>query len=193
MSRNTPMTDGSSWANALRVPRILWGALLWSCVIYGGLIVAGIFPPAEAALVDPPLVMALAGASVGVAVASFVLPARMLAQGVSQLALETREVADPDAAVMFRDAAPKRLEIADPVAARARIMTVYFTPFILSCALSEAVAVFGIVVAATGAASFEIALSFVAVGALLLAIRFPTAGAIEAQVERHTKARFPKA
>lgn len=185
--------DGSTWASALRVPRILWGALLWSCVIYGGLIVGGVFAPAEGMVANETLTLALAVASVGVAVASFVVPATLLGQGLSRLKLETHEVLDKDAEVLFRDAAPRRLEVANPAAARAQIVPRYFTPFILSCALSEAVAIFGIVLAATGAATREVSLSFVVCGALLIALRFPTGGAIEAKVERHTKARFPKA
>lgn len=185
-----PPASFESWGAMLRVPRILWAALMFSCVIYGGLVAGELVAPA-AVTSDPTMVLAFAAAAIGSAVASFVIPATMLRQGFGRLELAVEEREDPAAATLFRDAPPRVRFVADPVAARSAVYGRFFAPFILSLALSESVAIFGLVGAMSGFFTIPIALAFVGAALVLQAVRFPTSARLVALVEKHTGARWP--
>ncbi len=133
----------------LLIPRILWLAMLGTHALYLAILVMGLYerPPEPP---DPIILVALAGAALGTAVASFVVPAVLRKNAGAPVA-------------------------ADPDVARRQALSAALTPFILSLALSEAVSVMGLVVGFNGHPAFAWA-PFLACGALLVAVRFPTEG-----------------
>ena len=83
--------DGSSWSTALRIPKVLWAAMLASTGVYGGLILSGTLPRAGD---DPMLGWVLFGVAMVTAVMSFALPA-FFRRNASKLSAEVREEVDP--------------------------------------------------------------------------------------------------
>jgi hypothetical protein len=189
-------TSFATWNDALRVPRILWAALITSCVIYGGLIVSGVITQGreEPIVLDPTMALVFAICAVSVTVMSFALPASILRQALAHAApsVAIEERADADSATLFRDAAPRVRSIASPSEARAIFASRYYTAFILSVALSEAVAIFGLVGHVGGFFPMPVALVFVAAGIVLQALRFPSAARCVAVTEREWNAKWPK-
>ena len=186
MPPTTPST-----AILLRVPRLLWGALLMSQVLYAGLLVvpgligSGAEPEGGVSIVG---MIAFAIAS---AIGSFVVPSLVRRKNVAAQRLELREVPDPSAPVGFRGNAPTIREYADVAAVHAAARTAGFAPFVLSLALSEAVSLMGIVAGFLGQPPVVWG-AFVAVGMTLTAIRFPTEATFFAPVEQHTGVRVPR-
>lgn len=141
----------------LTTPRIIWAALLGSQGIYVALLVGGLLqPPPEPP--EPIMLTVISAVAMVVAAISIVLPRVMHAQGAR--ALVHKEPALPDHG---RQAALRRA------------LQLGFAPWILSIALSEAVAIFGLVLGAIGFPLLSCA-PFFAAGILLTLIRFPTAG-----------------
>jgi hypothetical protein len=135
---------------------------------------------------EPMLALAFGVAALAVVVVSFVLPRRMLTMGLRQLELEvTESVAEqPDRfGGFYRNAAAKQRLFANPKQALARAFLAFQTPFILGLALSEAVTLFGLTLAVLGFAP-PLCVPFFVVGALLVAIRFPTLAALQRAVEQ---------
>ncbi len=134
---------------------------------------------------------ALALVSLSVAVMSFALPKRLHLQAVANLSLEVVDQADPNASdvIPYRDA-PTRRVVKSPLEAAQKAFGTYQVSLILGCALSESVALFGLVL---GFAVFPLQTVlpfFIASWALLLA-RFPTMPRVIAPVEAHLKAKIP--
>lgn len=188
-------TSFTTWGELLRVPRILWAALVMSCVIYGGLIASGVLVQNREApiVLDLTMVLVFAGCAVGSAVMSFVLPASILRQGLADAApgVTIEERADTESATLFRDAAPRVRMIAEPTKARAAFAVRFFTPFILSLALSEAVAVFGLAGHLAGFLTMPVALVFVGAAIVLQVLRFPSEARCVGITERAWNARWP--
>lgn len=160
-------------AAALRTQRVLWGALLMATLMYGFLIFSGIFrPPPQPP--DQAMLFALAGVACVVAVMSFVLPGMIYKQAVSAVKLDViDEPAPAGFAAAFQRAGSGAKVFADPEAALRRAAALSQTRLILSVALSEAVALFGFMLAVLGFDKL-VAIPFLAVGAVLVVIRFPT-------------------
>ncbi len=170
-------------ASTLRMSRILWGALLWSCVLYA--IVAFVARPADA-VPQPILLPLLSVAAVVVAVLSFVIPRITYASAARSMTNKPAIVergAMPVDAAHFRSSGTSGPVFADAPAAEAAARKLYQTTLILGIALSEAVALFGIVLAFTGFGPV-VFLPFVAAGAVLIAIRFPTRDAVVSPFEK---------
>jgi hypothetical protein len=188
-------TSFATWNDMLRVPRILWAALLMSCVIYGGLIASGVLSQGREApiVLDPTMALMFAVSALGVAVTSFLMPASLLRQALAHAApsVTIEERADTDATTLFRDAAPRVRSIANPAEARAIFAGRFFTAFILSVALSEAVAVFGLAGHVAGFLPAPVALVFVGAAIVLQALRFPSAARCVAITERAWNAKWP--
>jgi hypothetical protein len=176
---------------ALRTTRILWFALLVACFMYVGLAFGGFFPRPVVAP-EPIMPIAFAGVAAMLSAASFLMP-RMVYAGAARAAdLATQEEVAPDGySQKYREAMPKSVVFADPNAARNKAYALFMTPFILSLALSEAIALFGLVLSVLG---FEktVCAPFFAVGAVLILIRFPSEPSILAALERARGASFPK-
>jgi hypothetical protein len=81
--------------------------------------------------------------------------------------------------------------IANPAEARAIFAGRFFTAFILSVALSEAVAVFGLAGHVAGFLPAPVALVFVGAAIVLQALRFPSAARCVAVTERAWNAKWP--
>lgn len=189
-------TSFATWNDMLRVPRILWAALMMSCVIYGGLIASGMLTQGREApiVLDPTMALVFAMSALGAAVTSFLLPASLLRHALAHAApsVAIEERADTDASTLFRDAAPRVRSIANPAEARAIFAGRFFTAFILSVALSEAVAVFGLAGHVAGFLPAPVALVFVGAAIVLQALRFPSATRCVAVTQRAWDAKWPK-
>ena len=176
---------------ALRTMRILWSALFLSIGIYVALVFSGVLMTTPTAP-EPVLLPALGAVAVMLAAASFVVPGIIFRQAVakSQLAIESEPVPDGFAA-SFRTTVPTTKVFADPRAAQKAAVMIFPTPFILALSLSEAVAMFGFVIAMMG---FDRLLSvpFFAAGAVLILLRFPTERGIIEPFEKALGASIPR-
>ena len=174
----------------LNVMRILWMAMLVATTMYVGLAFSGVLkPPPEPVVPMMPFVFGLL--ALVLTIVSFALPRHLHATAARAADVEIREEAPPDTfSRHYREAMEKRRVFADPQAAMGKAYLSYMTPFILSIALSEAIALFGLVLAVLG---FEkiLFLPFFAVGATLIAIRFPAQPKILAAFEAARGASFP--
>jgi len=177
---------------SLFVLRILWLALFVACLIYVGISLAGIFPkPHEPPAPLMPMLFGVVGTAI--AVLSFVMPRQAYGPIARKLTVKIKEEAAPEAfAGRYRDAMQKQLVFADPKKAASAAFTAFMTPFILSLALSEAIAVFGLTLVAVG---FEllVAAPFFGAGAILILIRFPTQKKVLGAFEQAHGASFPTA
>jgi hypothetical protein len=167
----------------LRVTRILWAAFLMSQLMFPVVAFVMPRPPTPA---EPIVVGALGMLAVGLAVMSFVVPSRLRTLGLRRLNLEVSESVAADAdrfGGFYRDAAAKQRAFVAPTEALARAYPTFQTSFIFSVALSEAVTMFGLPLAAMGFSPTWFVPFFV-VGALLVAIRYPSAAALRQSLER---------
>ena len=168
------------FARAIKTVRIMWGALTFSCVLLGLMTVMVPSPVADAP--DGSFVAMFAGLALAVAIASFVLPARIYATNVAQVRAEKVEP-EPTAS------GPGAARFAHPEQEAGRAMGIAFTTFIMSMALSEAVALLGFVLHMRGA-PMTISSAFIAAGALLQVARFPSIPRLIGPYERAQGASF---
>jgi hypothetical protein len=160
----------------LMTARILWGALLMAVGLYAVvLVMAPQTPPSPPNPILPPI-FGFIGLST--AVMSFIIPSIAVKQGMQRLKLPLTEAADPNAPEAF---GKMRKAFRDPDKALSSAFGVWQTGLILSCALSESVALFGFVLGFLGH-GWAIAAPFFAAGAILIAVRFPTAAAVRSQL-----------
>jgi hypothetical protein len=172
----------------MMTPRILWAALFASTFIYLGIFyVHGAEPGAVA---EPMLGIALAVVAAVVSVLSFVLPHRFHRMALANTKLDIEDAPDPSASVMgFEGRGPTIRVFSNPNAARDRAFAIFFTPFILSVALSEAVATFGLVLGLQGF-SWSSVLPFFAASWILFLLRIPTASRIFQPLEEALGAKI---
>lgn len=172
----------------LFVPRVLWIAMILSVLMFLVILQVVPLPPAP---LNPVMAPALALVAVLVAGASFVMPRLVLRQALAKAELRVIDEADPGAfGSFYREAAPRRRIFADRGAAVRAALAAYQTSFILSVALSEAVALFGFVLAFQGFAPVAWAPLYAA-GLILIAIRFPTARRMLGPLEQAYNAIIP--
>lgn len=145
------MTLRDAIGRRLKMPRILWFAMLVSQGVY--VYVARTAAPDTPADGAGTLVVPLAAAAFVSAMMSFALPMFLHRSAMRRVEPSTMGGAPADLA---------RIAVA-----------LYFTPFVLAIALSESVAVFGVVLALQGLPQSTY-LPFIGAGALLVLVRFPT-------------------
>lgn len=175
---------------ALKTMRILWFALFMAVFLYMG-IVYGVLPKKTNVPLQPMMPPMLGVMSLVVAALSFFLPRMTYQQAAKAAQVDTvEEVVASAMPSRYREAMPKRLVFAKPNVAMDKAFVTFQAPFILSIALSEAVALFGFVLAQIG---FELMLSlpFFLAGAVLIAIRFPQQEKVLAMFEQARGASFP--
>lgn len=172
----------------MQTARMLWMSLTVSVLLLG--VVAFVAPPQDNAPQMPMLVI-FAVVAVGEAIASFIVPANMMRTGFKTLEVETTEepVANDDSA-MFRTEPRMQKVIKNPKKALRVARARYQTPLILGLALSEAVAINGVILSQLGF-SMAVFLPFLVVGLVLVAIRFPSDERLVAALEAGTGARLP--
>jgi hypothetical protein len=171
----------------LFVPRVMWLALMMSNVMV--FTVVAITVPAPAAPFDPIMLAVLGVASLVTGVVYVVFPGRLRRQQVVATKLETTEAVDPNASVIFREAAPRIRVFVDDAAVAAAGARALQTPFIVSMALAESIGLHGTVLVALGC-PVEHAAAFPAIAALLMVRLFPTRAALLAPLEAHYGARL---
>lgn len=165
-----------------RTIKILWAALSFSTVLFFGM--TFVVKPQPNPDLPPFFPLILAAAALGSAVASFVVPQLQLKAGLRNMKLALKEEADPTASdVLPSSAAPRRKVFADPNIALSQSVMLYQTNLILALALSEAVALFGFVLAFMGQ-PLVVYLPFFVVCWALMALRFPTPERAIGPVER---------
>lgn len=180
------MTTPSALAARIMTARVLWAAMLASTGVYAGILVAGVVPPPpDAAPVPWPILLGAAGLC---AVASFIVPGLVHRSALTKTTFEVEELPLGEAPTGYRTAGDKYRRLTP--AAYDAALRIYFTPLILALALSEAVALFGFVGALTGQ-PIMYCLPFLGIGALLIALRFPTWHTILAPIEKQTNAVAP--
>ena len=169
---------------ALTTMRIMWASLMFSVCIM--LVVVFIVPhePVSAPAFYVPLFAAVA---LWCALLSFVLPKRMYVQGAKnqEIPLSPSQSFGGMPGGMFQDAGPARKLPAHPDEARRHATVLFQTQFILSLALSEAVALFGFMLGHLGFSPVQFVPFFV-VSLALMALRFPTEERIVAMFEAAT-------
>ncbi|HRI62858.1 MAG TPA: hypothetical protein PK156_01435 [Polyangium sp.] len=177
---------------ALMTLRILWFALLMSTFLYMGIaygVLAGKATVPQIPIMPP----VLAALSLVLAATSFLLPRFIYPQAAKTAAVKIEEEVASNSAFpdRYREASPKQRVFADPSEAMSKAFACFMTPFILSLALSEAIALFGLVLAQLG---FETILSvpFFVAGAVLIAIRFPQQATVVTMFEKVHGAVFPQ-
>ena len=125
----------------LRIWRILWAALLSAIGIYVALTFI-VEPPPNAT--DGSLMLVAFGVTAaGVLAASIVVPNLLRRTIVANLKPEIDEVPDPNGQAMFRDMAPTIKVVTNSEAVVSSYVAGAMTPFILTLALREAIAIFG--------------------------------------------------
>ena len=135
--------DANMAQNQLMVIRILWVGLFVSTLLF---LISGYVTVSSREDIpspDPLLLPVLAFVSVGIAGASLLFPRRLLAQSFRAAKYE---VADrPKEELMFKDIPGRPRRFVNPEAVRKSLPPKVQTPFILSMALAEAVALNGFV------------------------------------------------
>lgn len=176
--------------SALMTLRLLWFALLAATFMYLGMAV-GVFAKTAAKPQLPIMPYVLGGLSLMIAIISFVLPAILYARVAKMGEVGITDEAAPNAfPARYREAMPKRQIFSDPQAAMNKAFSSFMVPFILSLALSEAIALFGLVLVVLGF-GVPMALPFFLLGALLIGIRFPTQAKVLGMFEKVRLAAFP--
>ncbi len=168
------------------IPRVLWGALLAATLVYlyiGEMAVDPEMEPNEA------LLPGLAVAALVSAVASFLLPRFIHRAAVARADLRVKDIPDPNGSVMFRERSSTIRVFADPNRARQRAYQLFLAPFILSLALTESIAIDGLILRFTGF-PWVAALPFFAASWALYAVRFPRIRSVLAPLEAAEGARF---
>lgn len=176
-------------APLLFTPRVLWFALFMSNILVFSVVAAVVVPPDEP--FDMLMLYVLAAAAVGAGVAQVIIPRRVEAGLLAAAKADTEERADPNASVIFREAAPTVRYFADPPAAAKTAAALFHTPFILRVALSESIGMYGAVLVALGC-PLEQAIAFPLIAAVLIARLFPTRKSVMAPLEGHFGARMPE-
>ena len=168
--------------------RILWAAMMGSVTIFA--VLCFVLPEPAGAHPQSVMLVVLGVAAVGSGVASFLLPANQLKVGLANLQQEVEErPATGDDASMFGGQPATQKVFKHPKKAFKKALMRYQTGFILSVALSEAVALFGFVLSRVGFSPVEFLPFFVA-GLVLVAIRMPNEERIIAMFEKGTGIRF---
>jgi hypothetical protein len=148
----------------LQTARVLWAALLASDVVFT---ILGLTLPANAGTPPPTYVPMFWVLALGIAVTSFVLPARQAA-ALSRATEMEKVPGRPLPGTQL-----PTVVFADPALAGSRAFAIGSTLLILSMALSEAVCLFGFALHLVGgptAATLPLSLF----GVVLAAVRFPT-------------------
>jgi hypothetical protein len=177
---------------ALLTLRIVWFALLAATFMYLGLAVGVLAKNATKPELEI-MPLALGVVALIISITSFVFPQFLYNQIAKGGELEIKDEVVPNAySDRYREAVPKRQIFADPGAAMSKAYASFMSPFIISLALSEAVALFGLVLVMLG---FGVAMSmpYFLVGATLIAVRFPSQPKVLAMLEKVRGAAFPAA
>jgi hypothetical protein len=171
---------------ALRTARVMWVGILVSVGLFYVVLRMAKHPSAPDDPISFPIFAALALSG---GFASLLLPPYLHRQGTLRAALETR---DAESAISADSTTTTRRVFVDPGKARGVAQKLYQSSLVLSLALSESVALVGLVLGMRGFPEERVLPFFVAsVG--LIALRFPRANAPERMLETSAQARFPEA
>ncbi|HEV8248269.1 MAG TPA: hypothetical protein VGP93_20980 [Polyangiaceae bacterium] len=165
--------------------RILWFAMLMTIGVYV-LVLNVVVIPAPTEPLQPLLPLVFGFVSLSVALLSFIIPKSGLRRGLLRLELPLIEVSDPNAAEAFNKTIRT---FAKPEQAAKRAFAAYNTALIVGLALSESIALYGLVLGFLGYGS-PTAAPFFAFAAVLIAVRFPTEAAVLRPLESAYDAKW---
>lgn len=179
---------------ALRTQRILWFALTSAPFIYFGVARFVVIAPPR----PPPAVMlpALGAVALSTVAMSFMLPPILFAKALRSLGgatLRTRQESLSQGAPLdggFRDAPASAAVVEDPSRVIRLAAQADQTPLIITLALRESVAIFGLVLALLGV-PIEHALPFFALSVALMVMRYPSLSSLQRRAEAVLGARIP--
>ena len=174
------MTAHSMFVRALFTLRVLWFALTFSCALLG--LVTVMVPAPGKPVVDATIEAVFVVVALGVAIASFVFPARMYAISARAGGVEKSEPEPTPGGL-----GPARF--AAPVQAARHAIGIGNTTLILAMALSEAVGLLGLVLHMQGA-PMTVSSPFIAAAFLLALARFPSIASLAGPYERAHGASF---
>jgi hypothetical protein len=170
---------------ALTNARTVWAGILCSvCLFY----VALRMSTHSSAPADASSFFVFAALAVSGALASFFLPTYLHRRGARRTSLETREA---ETAITANSTSTTRRVFVNPDKARSFARRLYQSWLILSLALSESVALVGLLLGFRGFPE-ERVLPFFVASLTLIAVRFPRAHAPERMLETSAGARFPQ-
>lgn len=171
-----------------RTPQILWTALFTSTFALGAVAFIMKQPPHPP---QPFMLPVMVGIALTTVVVSFVLPRQLMTKALTAtLTPLIVEEPNPAAEVTFREAAPPLKVFGDPAEAWKRALFAYQQPMILSLALPESVALFGLSLVSLGFPRTA-ALPFLVVCWMLQLARFPTDAKLAAAVKVATGVELP--
>lgn len=163
---------------ALATMKVLWASISFSTVIF---LVIGL-KVAQTPEEPPPLVMlfAFATLSLGLIAASQLMPKQML---MAALKAQKFQVVEPPAQErMFNDSPRRGRKFAQPDQVRQKLIQCAQTPLILGIALSEAIAIMGLMLMMLGF-QLQHTLGFFVVSWVLLLGKFPKLESFERVLE----------
>ena len=163
---------------ALATMKVMWASISFSTVIF--LVIGTTAAPAPE---EPPqmvMLFAFAALSLGLVGASQLVPKQVL---IAALKAQKFQVLEPEAQErMFNDSPRRGRKFAQPDQVRQKLIQSAQSPFILGIALSEAVAIMGLVLMMLGF-QLQHSLGFFVVSWVLLLSKFPKLESFERVLE----------
>ena len=170
---------------ALVSARMIWMGILCSVGVFYVVLRMSKRPDAPE---DPLTFATFAACALGGALASLLLPPYFHRQGTLRAALETRAA---ESAITADSTTTTRHVFVDSEKARAAARQLYQSALVLSLALSESVALFGLLLGLRGFPE-ERVLPFFVASIALIGLRYPRANAPQRMLETSAQARFPE-
>ncbi len=172
---------------SLLIARVLWGALLFSTVIY--LVVLITIAPETTGPATGPHALVFAAIGITLAGTSIGLPPILYNGMLRRAGFETTDIPDEKAEAMFRDQQPTRRVFQSPDFVKSRAAQIALTPNIIGLAMAESIAICGFVLGFLGQPLNIVLMFFLAAWTLMIP-RFPTARRALEPVERVYQARL---
>jgi hypothetical protein len=171
----------------LRTQFTLWGAISAAVPMFA--VMSVVVRPADPAPPQPLLPPLFGASSIGLVALSFILPRAQLATWLAKLNLPTREVAGDSASILPEAARPKVRVFVDPAGALLRALQISQPSLVLSLALREAIAMFGLVLVFSGFPPW-IGAPFFVVSLVTLLLGAPSAARVARALEAATGAKL---
>ncbi len=181
------MSDDALIAARLRTLRTQWLVLTASNLAFAGIVTSGMLT--ERGGTPPHLAELFAAMSLGIAIVSVAFPARHLDLALRRMRVHVSEHAG-EIVGSFRASVPIRRVIDEPERVVADALGTYQTPFLLGMALTEAIALFGVMLGFQGTPVWA-CLPFFALALAIMIAKYPSVEIVTRALERVTNASCP--
>ncbi len=175
---------------SLQTMRILWAALS-STPVFFWVALTVVTSRGFSGHPEPVTLVVMTFVAFSMAVMSFVVPRMVFLQATKARALEIMNEPDPTANTAFRDMVPTRRVFADRAKAISAATQLHQVRLILSLAMSETIALLGMVMGIQFQFDEPVLIPFFVVSLVLMLIRFPTESALITQLEKAYDAKLP--